>query len=280
MVRLTARQAVPDDAAAISDMLFETDRVVLHIDMEDVRRALHRQCFYLVEDKSRLAGVCGLVIGPETVAQIRVFALQDGWSSEEVLSTLLPLVGPELARQGIRTLAYVGLEQWLLDGLAAAGFRRLNTIVTMQKTDFAVPDDGNPFVAVRPARQDDFPAILALDRAVFSPIWCNTEETLGEYLTQCQRFSIAELDGEIAGYQCLSLVGRHGHVTRVAVHPRYQGQRVAVRLLVEAIRFFQHRQVFGITLNTQRNNHRARHLYEWFGFKVLGKEAQAMVLDV
>ena len=275
----TVRRAAPDDATDIHNLLFEANKVVLYISQDDVRRVLHRHGFYLIEANGRLAGICGFVIGPETVAQIRVYAMQDGLSPGEILSALLPVASGELAGRGVQTLAYIGMERWLLDGLATAGFRQVNTVVTMQKADFDVPSGGNPRAVVRPAVPDDFPAILAIDHAVFAPIWRNTEETLDEYLSQCQHFSIAELDGEIVGYACLSLVGRHGHVTRVAVHPRYQSQHIAVRLLAEAVRFFQHERAFGITLNTQHDNPRARQLYERLGFKMLGKEAQVMVLD-
>jgi [ribosomal protein S18]-alanine N-acetyltransferase len=276
----TVRRAGPDDAMAIHDLLFEAEKLILHMSRDDVSRMLKRQNVYLLKAESQLAGVCGLAIGPETVAQIRVFALQENWATREVLPLLLPEASRDLSGQGVTTVAFIGLEQWLLDGLATQGFRRVNTIITLQKADFEVPDRGNPRVAVRPARAGDFPAVLAIDEASFVPLWRSTDETLDEYLSQSPNFCVAELGGTVVGYACLSIVGRHGHVTRLVVHPSYQGQRIAVRLLTVAIDYFRKRRMFGITLNTQRDNQRARRLYEWYGFRALGREAQVMVLDV
>ena len=276
----TVRRALPSDAMAIHDLLFEAERLILHMSRDDVARMLKRQNVYLLKAGGQLAGVCGLAIGPETVAQIQVFALHEDWSPHGALPLLLPEASRELSGQGVTTVAFIGLEQWLLDGLEANGFCRVNTIVTLQKADFEVPDRGNPFVAVRPARTGDIPAILAIDEASFVPLWRSTDEMLNEYLSQSPSFCVAELGGTVVGYACLSTVGRHGHVTRIVVHPGYQGQRIAVRLLTAAIDYFRKRRMFGITLNTQHDNQRARRLYEWFGFRVLGREAQVMVLDV
>jgi ribosomal protein S18 acetylase RimI-like enzyme len=274
------RRATSDDLQAIERLLDDADRVVLYADRSTVRRALDKHAFYLVETRGELVCVCGLFVAPASVAQIRVFGLLEGWPLDEVMRAALLVARDQLGAHDVTTLAFIGIEAWLVDGLAANDFRHANTIVTMQKTDFYVPDEGNPAVAIRPAKRKDYPAIMSIDRAVFVPLWHNTEETLLEYEADYPYFGVAELDGILVGYQCLSLIGRHGHVTRIAIHPDHQGQRIAVRMLAAAIHFFHKHRVFGITLNTQQDNHRARRLYEWFGFSVLGKEAQVMVCDL
>ena len=276
----TVRWATPSDEAAIDNLLYEAGRLILHTAYADVQHGLHKQRFMLVERDGQIGCLCGWYVGPETVAHVKVFALVDDWSVEKTVHALLALVKQRLHEQGVRTLAYVGLERWLLDGLSANGFCRANTILTLQKTDFDVPDAGNTHVIVRPASIGDFSAILAIDEAVFVPIWRNTKETLTKYMSTCPHFTVAVLDGAVVGYQCLATIGRHGHLTRVAIHPDYQGRRIAARLLVEAIDLLRRKRVFGITLNTQQDNHRARSLYEWFGFKVLGKEAQVLILEM
>jgi ribosomal protein S18 acetylase RimI-like enzyme len=280
MEQYIVRRATSDDKEAVEYLLDMADRLVLYTQRSSVRRALGNQAFYLVEANGQLGCVCGFYVAPETVAQVRVFGLLEGWRVSEAIRAALPIARAQLGARGITTLAFTGIEAWLVDGLVENGFRQTNTIVSLQKTDFYVPDEGNPHVTVRPVRRGDFTSILDIDRAVFVPLWRNTEGTLTEHTSLCSDFGVAELDGTVIGYQCLSLIGRHGHVTRIAVHPDHHGQRIAVRLLAEAIRFFHRHRVYGITLNTQQDNHRARRLYDWFGFKVLGKEARVMTLDV
>jgi N-acetylglutamate synthase-like GNAT family acetyltransferase len=274
------RRAAGGDERAIDDLVSKVGRVVLQVLWSDVPSLLRTYDFFLIEGEGRLGCVWGSLVGPDTVAKIRVFALLDDWSTRETLAALLPLARSVLREKGVETLAFVGMEGWLLEGLVANGFRRMNTILTLQKTDWRVPDPGNLQVVVRPASSADLASILAIDESAFEPLWRNTAETLATCLEECPHFVVAELNGETVGYQYLSLVGRHGHLSRVAVHPKYQGQRIGARLLVEAVRFFRRRRVFGMTLNTQQNNWQARRLYERFGFKVMGKEALALVCDV
>jgi len=230
------RRATTDDQQAIEHLLGKADRLVLYTDRSSVRPALGNRSFYLVEAGGQLVCVCGLFIAPETVAQVRVFGLLSEWAVGEALRAILPVAGEQLGKQDVTTLAFIGIEAWLLEGLAANGFRLVNTIVSLQKTDFNIPDKGCPHVTIRPAARGDFPGILAIDRAVFVPLWHNTEGTLSEYLSVCPYFGVAELDGTVVGYQCLNLIGRHGHVTRIAVHPDYHnaGRGEALLQAIEA----------------------------------------------
>jgi ribosomal protein S18 acetylase RimI-like enzyme len=178
----------------------------------------------------------------------------------------------------VTTLAFVGVERWLLDGLATNDFAQINTVVTLQKTGWDVPSLGNRALVVRPATESDSPAILDIDRQAFKPLWRNTPLTLSEFMHTCPYFTVAELEQQMVGYAYASLTGRHGHLTRIAVHPRAHGQQIGVRLLADVVHFFADQRVFGITVNTQQDNVRARRLYEWFGFVLLGQEAQVWAI--
>ena len=172
------------------------------------------------------------------------------------------------------TLAFVGVEKWLSSGLAANGFAHTNTVVTLQKNGWDIPAPGNPRTIVRPVTKQDVPDLLEIDRRAFIPLWRNTPLTLAEFMQASPHFCVAEVEQQVAGYAYASLAGRHGHLTRIAVHPRYQGQQIGVRLLADIVHFFSQQRVFGMTVNTQQDNVRSRRLYEWFGFVLLGQEAE------
>lgn len=276
----TARLATPDDARAIDDVVRMAGWLVLHTQWSGAANANRTHDLYLMEAEGRTECVLGLFVGPSTVAHIRLFALRSGWSADEGLSVLLPLVTRTLRDRHVETLAFVGPEEWMIGALVVAGFRRRNTIVALQKTDLRVPDPGSPGITVRQASESDFAAILDIDRAAFDALWWNTADTLDQWLSDSACFVVAESNGRVVGYQCASVNGRHAHLSRIAVHPRYHGQRIGVRLLAEAIAFFERERVFGVTLNTQQDNEEGCRLYEWFGFRVLGEEAQVLVLEV
>jgi len=259
-------------------MLLKAGRVAWYSDVRNAEQLIERRDVLLVERGGRLTGICALAIAPQGVARIQVFASRERWRTKEVLRALLETVPSTLSEEGVETLVFVGPDRWLLAELAAHGFQRVNAILTLHKQSFEVPDHGNQDVIVRPMRPADLSQLVAIDKAAFVPLWRNTEETFEEYREQCSDWNVAELEGTIVGYYCLNLSGRHGHITRIVVHPRYQGQRIGVRMLTEAIATLAKGGAFGVTLNTQQDNERALRLYKWFGFRSLGKEADVMVL--
>jgi ribosomal-protein-alanine N-acetyltransferase len=227
----------------------------------------------MVKRGDQLGCACGLFIEPQSVAHIRVLALHNAWPVSETLAALLPYAIKTVKARGVETLAFLGTEQWLIDGLLSQYFGLKNTIITLQKMTFNAPDRGNMDVLIRPAIQADFDSILNIDYAAFEPLWHHTLDMLSHVSQETAYFAVAELTGQVVGYVYSNLTGRHGHISRIAVDPAYQGQGIGVRLLSETILFFKQKRAFGITLNTQQDNVRSRHLYEWFGFKLLGDEA-------
>lgn len=276
----TVRVAAGEDAAAAEEMLLQAERVAWYAHLQSAEQLIEGLDVFLVEDRGRLTGICGLGIAPREVARIQVLASRERWRTREVLGALLERLPEKLAAEGVETLAFVGPDRWLIAALAAYGFRQTNAILTLHKPSFEVPDCGNPDVVLRPVRPTDLPQLVAIDEAAFDPLWRNTEETFAEYQEQCSEWNAAELEETIVGYSCLNLSGRHGHITRIVVHPQRQGQRIGVRLLAEAVASLAAGGAFGITLNTQQDNLRALHLYKWFGFRSLGKEAEVLVLKL
>ncbi len=289
---VNVRRALPADEGAIHDLALGATRQALHAPWDGLLRALqisplrselarrgdHATAriydLFVAEADDQIGCFWATVVEPPTVAQLWALIVHDNWPLHETLSALLAHIRPVLRQTGVTDLAFVGTERWLLDGLAVHGFVHQETVVTMQKSDWNIPSLGNRQVAVRAATRADLAGMLAIDKLAFVPLWRNTAYTLIEHLSTSDYLSLGELGGQIVGYSCASLTGRHGHLTRLAVHPQYQSRHVGVRLLAEVIGFFRRERVFGITLNTQKSNTRARRLYEWFEFVALGREAE------
>ena len=283
---MIVRRALPIDNDRILELMSSAGRTIIQMPWGELGRLVpgarepEPNDLFLGEDGGRLLCVWGSAVESETVAHIRLFGVRDDWCLNQGLVVLLTAIQESLYERGARTLAFVGLEGWFLDVLLTNGFRRVNTVVTMQKGDFAIPDAGHEHVVVRSAVHHDFPAILAIEEAAFDPLWRNTIDGLAHYRAASAYLVVAQLADLVVGYTIGSLVGRHAHLTRIAVCPTHQGQRIGVRLLAEAIRFFREQSVFGITLNTQQDNAKARRLYRWFGFRALGREADVLVRDL
>jgi ribosomal-protein-alanine N-acetyltransferase len=267
---LVVRQATASDQFRLAYLIERAGRV--HIPRVWYS-ALKARYVLLAEDRRQVVGFVSATVRCLPVSVLQGVGLADDWSVAAVLDALLSPCFDALRRRGARFVAYVGDEPWLVPRLRERGFTVVNRILTYAKENGSVPSRGNQVVCVRPTREADLTAIVALDEVTFDPLWRNTATILTEIWTRCPYFVVAELDGRVVGYQFNDLDGEHGHLTRVAVHPDFQGQGIGVRLMAEAIDFFQAVGVRVVTLNTQQDNVSAQRLYRWFGFHPLDKEA-------
>jgi ribosomal-protein-alanine N-acetyltransferase len=186
-----------------------------------------------------------------------------------LLDTLLAELNKELAGRGVRYLHYSGNDlqnDWLRDLLLTRGFRPHRLLYAYDKFDYTIPSHGNTRVVVRPVEPRDLAALLAVEEACFEDFWRYDAPSFQDIAETHPYFVVAELDGQVVGYQFNALDGEYGYLVRIAVHPSVSGQGIGIRLMSEAIQFFERERVLRIMLNTQDDNAHAHRLYEWFGF--------------
>jgi [ribosomal protein S18]-alanine N-acetyltransferase len=186
-----------------------------------------------------------------------------------ILEMLLEQLRTPLIKRGVRYLYYSGNDMqndWLRDVLLVRGFALHRLLYAYDKYDYNIPATGNPGVQLRSVEKRDIPALLAIEEACFEDFWRYDALSFEEIAATHPYFVVAELNGKVVGYQFNALEDEQGYLVRIAVHPSVSGQGVGIRLMSEAIAFFQRERVLRIMLNTQDDNVRAHRLYEWFGF--------------
>ena len=186
-----------------------------------------------------------------------------------ILEMLLEQLTSPLIKRGVRYLYYSGNDMqndWLRDVLLVRGFALHRLLYAYDKYDYNIPATGNPGVQLRSVEKRDIPALLAIEEACFEDFWRCDALSFEEIAATHPYFVVAELNGKVVGYQFNALEDEQGYLVRIAVHPSVSGQGVGIRLMSEAIAFFQQERVLRIMLNTQDDNVRAHRLYEWFGF--------------
>ncbi len=186
-----------------------------------------------------------------------------------LLEMLLEQLTKHLIKRGVRYLYYSGNDMqndWLRDVLLVRSFALHRLLYAYDKYDYSVPSTGNPDVKLRPVEKRDIPALLAIEEACFEDFWRYEALSFEDSAATHPYFVVAELNDKVVGYQFNALEDKFGYLVRIAVHPSVNGQGIGVRLMSEAITFFQQAHVLRIMLNTQDDNKRAHRLYEWFGF--------------
>ncbi len=194
----------------------------------------------------------------------------------DILFRQLEALSSQLVAQGVKHLHYSGNDterDWLRDVLLKRGFMPYRRLYSYDKYDYGIPAQGNQQVLVRQAnvknkwsKTSDMAALLAIEQACFEDLWRYDAEGFTEIAATHPYFVVVELKGRVVGYQFNALDSDYGYLVRIAVHPSVEGQQIGVRLMAEAIRFFQRERTTRIMLNSQDNNTHAHRLYEWFGF--------------
>ena len=126
-------------------------------------------------------------------------------------------------------------------------------------------------VTVQPARLVDVPAIVEIERAVFSDPWSaqSFREALGHPAVY---FSCAcRDDGDVLGYVVAWFVADEGEIANLAVARPAWRAGIGRALLDAALSEAASRSVTAVYLEVRESNERARRLYESRGFEQVGR---------
>jgi ribosomal-protein-alanine N-acetyltransferase len=124
-----------------------------------------------------------------------------------------------------------------------------------------------PRIHLRRAAPRDIEAIVTLEKASFgASAW--PARLFERYLEHCaDLFLVASLEGRVAAY-CITCHDSHrAELHSIAVHPRYRGTGIAIRLLRRTEMALRRHGVELWFLTVRRGNIQAIVLYRRFGFE-------------
>ena len=277
---IEARAATPGDAEAVQRLIARARRVHLRMSPDQVPLRLQPGLGWVADDRDGVNAFMLAEIQPSPIALITAAALGDDWQVSAYLDTFLPLVEGRSRVEGATSLVQIGHAPWLTSVLGGSGFVSRDWVVTYEWNYQPVIVSGNRWVTVRSAHLRDLPTLLSLDKQIFGPLWHKPINSFEEALARALSFSVAERDGVIGGYQWCEKHQRHGHITRLAVRPDWEGQGIGTRLLTEALSSMVEAGVTWITLNTQESNLRSQTLYERYGFRLTGDRVAVLWKDL
>jgi ribosomal-protein-alanine N-acetyltransferase len=126
-------------------------------------------------------------------------------------------------------------------------------------------------VEIEPMKLEDIEDVHRIERQVYPTPW-----SIAVFRTEVARrqhniYLVAKYEDQVIGYICLFHVFDEGHITNVAVDPKYQRQGIGTRLLLTAINKAITVGVRYVTLEVRESNLIAQHLYRKFGFRLTGR---------
>lgn len=269
---------VPEEHQQAQRLLGWRHNAHLHLDWQDLTNwladpTIHCWAAWRGEEIVALLGASTEIVG---VSWLRLMTNAE----RGLLDVLWGKLQPTLYEQGIRKVAVLLHNPWFKEPLRRWGFQVTNAVVTLRRTDSALPSPPLPPLHIRSATPADLAAISLVDEAAFAPLWRHNEHTLRAASKLAATFSVLTLEDAIIGYQLSTHHNAMGHLARLAVAPAHQGRGLGGLLIGDMLRFFAGRGVEATTVNTQEDNHRSQRLYARLGFRYTGQRSPVLTLDL
>lgn len=268
------RPANPADANLLQHLIDHGEYVYRHLDWRSPAEWLGEHPFLVMGNEYQLVAALACPDDGLNVRWIRLFAYLR-WSI-----TGLPSAWNRLFSQVIdadstnRKLTYagLGLQPWFSDLLIKTGFTHQQDIVALSWNG-EIPAE-RPLaseVILRPMDSQDLSAVQAVDKLAFATPWKMTLVDLGLALQQSICATVAELEGQIIGYQITTGNLFHAHLARLAVHPELQRLSIGYALVSGLLRTLVQRGLESVTVNTQSDNVASLSLYKKAHFYQTGE---------
>jgi len=125
-------------------------------------------------------------------------------------------------------------------------------------------------VHIVPMRRRHVRAVVKIEEQVYPRPW-STSLFLSELALRTTRaYFVARVGRDLVGYGGLMMTAEDGHVTTIAVDPKWQRHKIATRLMLALAREALGRRARNLTLEVRLSNLGAQHLYRRFGFAPVG----------
>lgn len=271
------------ERGAVQDLLAHNFYVHTHLDWYEMDTWLadSGSPVRVAHADHRIAAIMGASAPLEGAVWVRIAAVNDRYDAGAALHALWDDLLPELRALGAHQAAILLLRDWPIKFLPALGFSYLEQIITLRRSDAHAPEElVISGCNIRQARDEDIPAIIAIDHAAFMPPWqMGADELMLAERSSAHSTVAVTKAGEIIGYQMSTLYFDGAHMARLAVHPQAQSHGVGHLLTGSMLRYFNKRGVYNISVNTQETNAASQHVYLALGFERNGYDLPVWVAE-
>jgi ribosomal protein S18 acetylase RimI-like enzyme len=280
-VDLQVRPAVLTDQRQIANLIHFSSHLHRHLDWRNPLDWIGSPPFYVIESQGEVVAALGCPPDPPSVAWVRLFVNSGKIPVRESWQMLWERARTELAHRGQFVAAAIVLQEWLHDLLLSSGFASRQSIVMLEH-DSGVPAEMalSAEISMRPMLQFDLPAVAEVDTSAFELLWQNTLPVLEQAYPQAVWPTVAEMDGQVIGYQLSTRNPLGVHLARLAVRPTVQGKGLGYALVANLIQQAGRYGISHLTVNTQSDNATSMALYQRMGFRETGERYPVYQMQV
>lgn len=270
---LTVRPAQEEDRNHLTHLLHFETYVHRHLDWRQPVDWLGDDPYLVIESGGRILSALACPPDPREVAWIRLFACSSRLAPSAAWEELWPVARDYLIAHKAEQAVVLPLHKWFKAVLEAHDFVHAHNVVVLDwipDPDFTSSDG----VQIRRMTEEDLPGVHQVDNEAFPALWRNSLHAVELAFKQAAYSTVVELDGRIAAYQISTPSSQGLHLARLAVHPDFQGRRLAFALGEDVKQRAAKHQMNRLTVNTQTTNVASLGLYKKLGFEFTGDEFQ------
>ena len=135
----------------------------------------------------------------------------------------------------------------------------------------AVAPKPEPLVVhIIPMRRRHVRSVLRIEQQVYPRPWTMSLFLSELSLRSSRAYFVSRVGRDVVGYGGLMMSADDGHITTLAVDPRWQRRQIATRLMLVLAREAIARNARSVTLEVRLSNRAAQELYRRFGFAPVG----------
>lgn len=274
------RPVLATDRRQISNLMQFNQSIHRHLDWRYPLDWIGSTPFYLLERQDQIVSAFACPPDPPSIAWLRLFVNSGRQPLTESWNLLWDASRKDLETAGHFRVAAIVLHDWLKSLLVASGFTTRQSIVMLERESQEPLTANTVGFLVRPMLQQDLPEVAIVDAAAFDTLWQNSLPTLERAYPQAVIATVAEMDGQVIGYQISTRNPVGAHLARLAVSPEHQGRGVGRALLADLVRQADRYGMFHLTVNTQDDNKSSIALYLNSGFRETGERYPVYELQV
>jgi ribosomal protein S18 acetylase RimI-like enzyme len=272
---ILVRPAVQTDQRQIGNLIHFSTNVHRHLEWRGPLEWIGSPPFHVLEARGELIAALGCPPEPPTVAWIRLFANSGLIPVQKSWQLLWSRAFTELSQKGKFITAAIVVQDWLRELLISSGFTSHQSIVMLERDGGAPSTKSLPTeITLRAMMPYDLPAVAEVDASAFDLLWQNTFTILEKAYPQAVWPTVAEMEGQVVGYQLSTRNPLGVHLARLAVRPKMQGKGLGFALVADLVKQAGQHGINHLTVNTQSDNTISLTLYQRLGFHETGEHYQ------
>lgn len=277
---LLVRPAVLTDQRQIANLIHFSQSVHRHLDWRGPLEWIGSHPFYVLENKGEVIAALGCPPEPPSVAWIRLFVNSGRIPVLDAWQLLWGKAYGDLSQKGNFIVAAIVLQDWLRELLISNGFTSHQSIVMLERDGGVAAGSPLPAeISVRAMMPYDLPDVAEVDATAFDLLWQNTLPVLERAYPQAVWPTVAEMQGQLVGYQLSTRNPLGVHLARLAVRPAVQRKGIGYALVEDLVKQAWQHGINHLTVNTQSDNGISLTLYKHLGFHETGEKYQVYELQ-